>query len=102
MTNPKIRIKLESYDHQLIDRSSERIVKTAEPTGAIIDGPTPLPNKKEVFTVLRSPHVNKKSREKFIQIIHRRLIDISPTSPRTIESLMKLELPPGVQVSIKA
>ncbi|MEM9737832.1 MAG: 30S ribosomal protein S10 [Bacteroidota bacterium] len=100
--NPKIRIKLQAYDHQLIDRSSERIVKAAEPTGAMIKGPTPLPTKNEVFTVLRSPHVNKKSREKFVQKIHSRLIDIFPTSPRTIEALMKLELPPGVDVSIKA
>lgn len=97
----KIRIKLISYDHDLIDRSSERIVKTVEPTGAIVHGPIPLPTKREVFVINRSPHVNKKSREKFEQITHRRLVDIYPTNPKTISELSNMPLPPGVDAVIK-
>jgi len=96
-----IRIKLKAYDHILIDKSAERIVKTAKSTGAMIVGPIPLPTKKSVYTVLRSPHVDKKSREQFERRIHKRLVDILNTSPKTVDALMKLELPAGVDVEIK-
>jgi small subunit ribosomal protein S10 len=96
-----IRIKLKAYDHILIDKSTERIVKTAKSTGAMIVGPIPLPTKKSVYTVLRSPHVDKKSREQFERRIHKRLVDILNTSPKTVDALMKLELPAGVDVEIK-
>ncbi len=97
----KIRIKLKSYDHNLVDKSSEKIVKAVKPTGARVDGPIPLPTKKEIFTVLRSPHVNKKSREQFQLNTYKRLIDIHSTSSKTVDALMKLELPSGVDVEIK-
>ncbi|MFO7890782.1 MAG: 30S ribosomal protein S10 [bacterium] len=96
-----IRIKLKAYDHILIDKSAERIVKTAKSTGAMIVGPIPLPTRKSVYTVLRSPHVDKKSREQFERRIHKRLVDILNTSPKTVDALMKLELPAGVDVEIK-
>jgi len=96
-----IRIKLKAYDHILIDKSTERIVKTAKSTGAMIVGPIPLPTKKSVYTVLRSPHVDKKSREQFERRVHKRLVDILNTSPKTVDALMKLELPAGVDVEIK-
>ncbi len=101
MATQSIRIKLKAYDHILIDKSTERIVKTAKSTGAMIVGPIPLPTKKSVYTVLRSPHVDKKSREQFERRIHKRLIDILNTSPKTVDALMKLELPAGVDVEIK-
>lgn len=97
----KIRIKLKAYDHNLIDKSSDKIVKTAKSTGAMISGPIPLPTKRTVFTVLRSPFVNKKSREQFETRIHKRLIDIHHSSSKTIDALMKLELPAGVDIEIK-
>jgi len=97
----KIRIKLKSYDHQLVDKSSERIVKAVKTTGAIVSGPIPLPTEKEIFTVLRSPHVNKKAREQFQLCTYKRLIDIYSTSSKTVDALMKLELPSGVEVEIK-
>ena len=97
----KIRIKLKSYDHNLIDKSSEKIVKAVISTGAVVNGPIPLPTKKEVFTVLRSPHVNKKSREQFQYSTYKRLLDIYSTTSKTIDALMKLELPSGVEVEIK-
>jgi len=96
-----IRIKLKGYDHNLIDKSTERIVRTAKSTGAAIAGPIPLPTKRTVYTVLRSPHVDKKSREQFETRIHKRLIDILNASPKTVDALMKLELPAGVDVEIK-
>jgi len=96
-----IRIKLKAYDHHLIDKSTSRIVKTAKSTGAVISGPIPLPTKKTVYTVLRSPHVDKKSREQFEMRIHKRLIDILNASAKTVDALMKLELPAGVDVEIK-
>jgi len=99
--NQKIRIKLKSYDHNLVDKSSEKIVKAVVATGAIVSGPIPLPTKKEIFTVLRSPHVNKKSREQFQLCTYKRLIDIYSTSAKTVDALMKLELPSGVDVEIK-
>jgi small subunit ribosomal protein S10 len=99
--NQKIRIKLKSYDHNLLDKSAERIVKAVKATGAVVSGPIPIPTKKEIFTVLRSPHVNKKSREQFQLATHKRLLDIHSTSPKTVDALMKLELPSGVHVEIK-
>lgn len=96
-----IRIKLKAYDHVLIDKSTERIVRTAKATGAAISGPIPLPIKRIVYTVLRSPHVDKKSREQFETRIHKRLIDILNASTKTVDALMKLELPAGVDVEIK-
>jgi small subunit ribosomal protein S10 len=101
VTGQKIRIKLKSYDHNLIDKSAEKIIKTVKATGAIVSGPIPLPTRRSVITVLRSPHVDKKSREQFETCSHKRLIDILNSTPRTIDSLMKLELPAGVDVEIK-
>ena len=97
----RIRIKLKSYDHNLIDKSAERIVRTVKQTGAIVAGPIPLPTRHSVYTVLRSPHVDKKSREQFETRIHKRLIDIFSSTQKTIDSLMKLELPAGVDVEVK-
>lgn len=97
----KIRIKLKAYDHNLIDKSADKIVRTAKSTGAIISGPIPLPIKRTVYTVLRSPFVDKKSREQFETRIHKRLIDIYHSSTKTIDALMKLELPAGVDIEIK-
>ena len=101
MANQTIRISLRGYDHILLDKSTERIVKTAKSTGAIISGPIPLPSKRSIYTILRSPHVNKKSREQFQTKIHKRLIDILNSTPKTVESLMKLDLPAGVDIEIK-
>ncbi len=99
--NQKIRIKLKSYDHNLVDNSCEKIIRAVKPTGAIVNGPIPLPTRKEKFTVLRSPHVNKKSREQFQLCTYKRIVDIYTTSTKTVEALMKLELPSGVDVQIK-
>jgi len=96
--NHKIRIKLKSYDHNLVDKSAEKIVKTVKATGAVVSGPIPLPTRKQIFTVLRSPHVNKKSREQFQLCSFKRLIDIYSSSSKTVDALMKLELPSGVDV----
>ena len=101
MANQTIRIRLRGYDHILLDKSTEKIVKTAKSTGAIISGPIPLPSKRSVYTILRSPHVNKKSREQFQTKIHKRLVDILNSTPKTVESLMKLDLPAGVDIEIK-
>ena len=101
MASQKIRIKLKSYDHTLIDKSSEKIIKTVKSTGAVVSGPIPLPTRKSIYTVLRSPHVNKKSREQLETRSHKRLIDILSTSSKTVDALMKLELPSGVDVEIK-
>ena len=97
----KIRIKLKSYDHRLIDKWTDRIIKTIKSTGGIVSGPIPLPTKKSVYTVLRSPHVDKKSREHFEIRIHKRLIDINDPTPTTADALMRLDLPAGVDVEIK-
>ena len=97
----KIRIKLKSFDHTLVDKSAEKIVKAVKATGAVVSGPIPLPTKIERFTVLRSPHVNKKAREQFQLCTYKRLIDIFSSSPKTVDALMKLELPSGVDVEIK-
>jgi len=97
----KIRIKLKSYDHNLLDKSAEKIIKTVRSTGAILSGPIPLPTKRTVYTVLRSPHVDKKSRDQFEIRSHKRLIDILNSNNRTIDSLMKLDIPAGVDIEIK-
>jgi len=97
----KIRIKLKSYDHAMIDKSASDIVRTARDTGAQTRGPVPLPTRRHVYTVLRSPHVDKKSREQFEMRIHKRLIDILRSTPQTIDALMRLDLPAGVDVEIK-
>ena len=99
--SPKIRIKLKSYDHNLVDKSAERIVKTVKETGAVVSGPIPLPTRKRIFTVNRSTFVNKKSREQFELNSYKRLVDIHSSSEKTIDALMKLELPSGVEVEIK-
>ncbi|MBI5019912.1 MAG: 30S ribosomal protein S10 [Ignavibacteriales bacterium] len=101
MAGQKIRIKLKSYDHTLIDKSAEKIIKTVKSTGAIVSGPIPLPTRRTLYTVLRSPNVDKKSREQFEMRSHKRLIDILNSSNKTVDSLMKLELPAGVDVEIK-
>jgi len=101
MAKQTIRISLRAYDHILLDKSTEKIVKTAKSTGAIISGPIPLPTHRSIYTILRSPHVNKKSREQFQTKIHKRLIDILNSTPKTVESLMKLDLPAGVDIEIK-
>ncbi|BAM06585.1 ribosomal protein S10 [Leptospirillum ferrooxidans C2-3] len=97
----KIRIRLKGYDYRLLDQSLVDIVSTAKRTGAIVKGPIPLPTKIEKFTVLRSPHVDKKSREQFERRTHKRLLDILDPTPETVDALMKLELPSGVDVEIK-
>ena len=97
----KIRIKLKSYDHNLVDKSAEKIAKTVKTTGAVVNGPIPLPTHKRIYTVLRSPHVNKEAREQFQLSSHKRLMDIYSASSKTIDALMKLELPSGVHVEIK-
>jgi small subunit ribosomal protein S10 len=97
----KIRIRLKAYDHQLIDQSAEKIVETAKRTGANVSGPIPLPTKREIVTVLRAVHKYKDSREQFERRTHKRLIDIIKPSPKTVESLMSLELPAGVEIEIK-
>lgn len=101
MAGQSIRIKLKGYDHRLLDRSSEKIIRTAKSSGALVSGPIPLPTKRSVFTVNRSPHVDKKSREQFEMRVHKRLIDIHNANPKTIDQLMKLELPAGVHIEIK-
>mgnify|MGYP001276997908 CR=1 FL=1 len=98
----RIRIKLKSYDHNLVDKSAEKIVKTVKNTGAIVTGPVPLPTNRKVFTVNRSPHVNNDSKEQFQLCTYKRLLDIYSSTPKTIDALMKLELPSGVEVEIKA
>jgi small subunit ribosomal protein S10 len=97
----RIRIKLKSYDHNLVDKSAEKIVKAVKSTGAVVSGPIPLPTHKKVFTVNRSTFVNKKAREQFELSTFKRLMDVYNSSSKTIDSLMKLELPSGVEVEIK-
>ena len=98
--NQKIRIKLKSYDHSLVDKSCERIVRAVKTTGAIVSGPIPLPTKKSIYTVLKSPHVNKKAREQFQLCTYKRMVDIYSTSTKTVDALMKLDLAAGVEVQI--
>ncbi len=97
----RIRIKLKSYDHNLVDKSTEKIVKTVKSTGAVVNGPIPLPTNKKIFTVNKSTFVNKKAREQFELSSYRRLLDIYSSTTKTIDALMKLELPSGVEVEIK-
>ncbi|HOT05184.1 MAG TPA: 30S ribosomal protein S10 [Atribacter sp.] len=97
----KIRIKLKAYDHKILDQSALRIVQTAEKTGAFVSGPVPLPTDIVKYTVLRSSHVDKKSREQFEQRTHKRLIDILEPNPKTVDALMHLDLPAGVDIEIK-
>lgn len=101
MANQKIRIKLKAYEHNLIDQSAEKIVETAKRTGARVSGPIPLPTEKEIITILRSPHKYKDSREQFEMRTHKRLIDILQPSAKTVDALMKLDLPAGVDIEIK-
>ncbi|MBX7146365.1 MAG: 30S ribosomal protein S10 [Alphaproteobacteria bacterium] len=101
MENQNIRIRLKAFDHRLLDQSTNEIVHTAKRTGARICGPIPLPNRVEKFTVLRSPHVDKKSREQFEIRTHKRLLDIIDPTPQTVDALMKLDLAAGVDVEIK-
>lgn len=101
MANQKIRIKLKAYEHYLIDQSAEKIVDTAKRTGARVSGPIPLPTEREIVTVLRSPHKYKDSREQFEMRTHKRLIDILQPSAKTVDALMKLDLPAGVDIEIK-
>ena len=100
-TSEKIRIRLKAYDHVLIDQSAEKIVDTAKRTGAKVSGPIPLPTKKEVVTIIRSPHKHKDSREQFEMRTHKRVIDILYPTQATVDNLMKLELPAGVDIEIK-
>ena len=102
MLNEKIRIRLKAYDHRVLDQSTSEIVETAKRTGARVAGPIPLPTSKNKLTVLRSPHVDKKSREQFEIRTHKRLMDILDPTPQTVDALMKLDLPAGVDVEIKA
>ncbi|MDI9497563.1 MAG: 30S ribosomal protein S10 [Bacillota bacterium] len=100
-SNQKIRIRLKSFDHEVLDQSASRIVETARRTGASVAGPIPLPTQKEIITILRSPHKHKDSREQFESRTHKRLIDILAPNQRTVESLMKLDMPAGVNIEIK-
>lgn len=101
MAEEKIRIRLKGFDHKLVDQSAKKIVDTAKRTGAEISGPVPLPTKKTIYCVLRSPHVDKKSREHFEMRTHKRLIDILKPGQKTVEALMQLDLPAGVDIEIK-
>ena len=101
MATTKIRIKLKSYEHNLIDQSAERIVETAKRTGAQVSGPIPLPTEKEIVTILRAVHKYKDSREQFERRTHKRLIDINNPNPKTVDAMMKLELPAGVEIEMK-
>lgn len=101
MAGQKIRIKLKAYEHKLIDQSAEKIVETAKRTGARVSGPIPLPTEKEIVTILRAPHKYKDSREQFEMRTHKRLIDILSPTGKTVDALMKLDLPAGVDIEIK-
>ncbi len=101
MNDQKIRIRLKAYDHNLLDQSTQEIVETAKRTGAKVSGPIPLPTHISKYTILRSPHVDKKSREQFEIRVHKRLLDILNPTPQTIDALGKLDLSPGVNIEIK-
>ena len=101
MQNQSIRIRLKAFDYRVLDTSTQEIVSTAKRTGARVRGPIPLPNKIEKYTVLRSPHIDKKSREQFEMRTHKRLMDIVDPTPQTVDALMKLDLAAGVDVEIK-
>ena len=101
MAVDRIRIRLKAYDHAALDRSVDEIVQTVKRSGARICGPVPLPTARSIYTVLRSPHVDKKSREQFETRVHKRLIDIYESTPQTVDALMKLDLPAGIGIDIK-
>ena len=101
MAKHKIRIRLKAYEHRILDQSADKIVDTAKRTGATISGPIPLPTERTIYTVLRSPHKYKDSREQFEMRTHKRLIDIVNPTPKTVDALMKLDLPSGVDIEIK-
>ena len=98
----KIRIRIKAYDHMLLDKSTEKIVRTAKNTGALVLGPIPLPTKRSLYTVNRSVHVDKKSREQFQIKIHKRIVDLLNSSSKTVDALMKLDMPAGVDIEIKS
>lgn len=97
----KLRIRLKAYDHKALDQSAAKIVETARRNGAEVSGPVPLPTEKNVYTILRSPHVNKDSREQFEMRTHKRLIDVLQPNPKAIDAIVKLEIPAGVSIEIK-
>ena len=101
MSSQKIRIRLKGYDHEVVDQSAKLIVDTAQKTGARVSGPIPLPTERNLYTVIRSPHKDKDSREQFEMLTHKRLIDILDPSRSTVDSLMRLDLPAGVDIEIK-
>ncbi len=101
MARKSLRIKLISYDHRLLDEAAMKIVETAKKTGAVVSGPIPLPTEREVFTIIRSPHKHKDSREQFERRTHKRLIDIVSTTPKTMDALVHLEIPSGVEIVLK-
>ncbi|MGI6603654.1 MAG: 30S ribosomal protein S10 [Firmicutes bacterium] len=101
MPQQKIRIRLKGYDHQVVDQSSQKIVETVKRTGALVSGPIPLPTEKSVYTILRAPHKYKDAREQFEMRVHKRLIDILEPTPKTVDALMRLDLPAGVDIEIK-
>ena len=97
----KIRIRIKAYDHMLLDKSTDKIVKTAKDTGALVLGPIPLPNRRTVYTVNRSVFVDKKSREQFQLIVHSRIVDLLNSTSKTVDALMKLDMPAGVDIEIR-
>jgi small subunit ribosomal protein S10 len=101
MQRQKIRIRLKAFDHNMLDQSAQKIVETVRRTGADVAGPVPLPTEKEIYTILRSPHKDKDSREQFEIRTHKRLIDILEPTPKTVDALMRLDLPAGVDIEIK-
>ncbi|MEE8715657.1 MAG: 30S ribosomal protein S10 [Coriobacteriales bacterium] len=101
MASQKIRIRLKGFDHEVLDQASKLIIDTVQQTGARVSGPIPLPTERKLFTVIRSPHVNKDSREQFEMRTHKRLIDILDPTPSTVETLTRLDLPAGVDIDIK-
>jgi small subunit ribosomal protein S10 len=101
MAKQRIRIRLKAFDHKILDQSAQQIVETAERTGAVVAGPVPLPTKIEKFTVIRSPFIDKDSREQFEMRTHKRLIDVLEPTARTVDALMRLNVPAGVDIEIK-
>ncbi|MGQ9512297.1 30S ribosomal protein S10 [Thermodesulfitimonas sp.] len=101
MAGQKIRIRLKAFDHYMLDQSAQKIVETAKRTGATVAGPIPLPTEKSIYTILRSPHKDKDSREQFEIRTHKRLIEIREATPKTVDSLMRLDLPAGVDIEIR-
>ncbi len=101
MNSKKIRVRLKEYDHRLLDQFASQIVDTAMKTGALLSGPVPLPTKRNLYTVLRSPHIDKKSREQFEMRTHKRLLDILDPTPKTVDAFMRLDMPAGVDVVLE-